>query len=72
MAPPLPRPSRSRTLAATALLVLLGASVATAQDSSVNDADKARMLVKQVKGSLPNIAKFGYGGCCTPSPANTA
>jgi len=57
-------------LLCASLLLLLLAS-AHAQDSSVNDADKARMLVKQVKGSLPNIAKFGYGGCCTPSAANT-
>ena len=53
-----------------AALVLCLAAAASAQDSSVNDAEKARMLVKQVKTSLPNIAKFGYGGCCTPSPAN--
>lgn len=34
------------------------------QDSSVDDAAKARALAASLKGSLPNIAKFGYGGCC--------
>jgi phospholipase/carboxylesterase len=60
------RPLRAAPLA----LLLLAVSSALAQDSSVNDASKARMLVKQVKSALPNIAKFGYGGCCTPSEAN--
>ena len=52
------------------LLLACAAALAAAQDSSIDDAEKARLLVKQVAGSLPNIAKFGYGGCCTPTPPN--
>ena len=51
------------------LLVLASTALAASgrsllQDSSVDDAVKARALAASLKGSLPNIAKFGYGGCC--------
>lgn len=54
--------------AAALALLLVTPSLASArsllQDSSVDDAEKARQLAASLKGSLPNIAKFGYGGCC--------
>lgn len=59
----------SATLLALLLLAVspspaLAARRSLLQDSSVDDAAKARALVASLKGSLPNIAKFGYGGCC--------
>lgn len=55
---------------APALLLLLAATAALAQDSSIDDAEKARVLAKALAGALPNTAKFGYGGCCTTTPDN--
>ena len=57
----------SAPLGLALLLLLLATAVAgrsLLQDSSVDDAAKARALAAALKGSLPNIAKFGYGGCC--------
>lgn len=63
----------STTAALLALIMLIASPTSTLarsgrrsllQDSSVDDAVKARALAASLKGSLPNIAKFGYGGCC--------
>lgn len=65
--------SSLRLLSSAPLLALLllffvvaarGSSRSLLQDSSVDDMAKARALAAALKGSLPNIAKFGYGGCC--------
>ena len=52
------------------LLLALAATAAHAQDSSIDDAEKARVLAKALAGALPNTAKFGYGGCCSTLPDN--
>lgn len=52
------------------LTLALAATVAHAQDSSIDDAEKARVLAKALAGALPNTAKFGYGGCCTTTGDN--
>lgn len=56
--------------AALLLTLALAATAARAQDSSIDDAEKARVLAKALAGALPNTAKFGYGGCCTTTADN--
>ena len=51
-------------------LLALALTVCLAQDASIDDAEKARVLAKALAGALPNTAKFGYGGCCTTTGEN--